>query len=69
MLSLIVMYKNDPLIQLSPEWFVPLNKIIAFPTGVPGTYYRMIILLLVYIYDGYCFKVQIKKQIYIHIIT
>ena len=36
MLSLIVMYKNDPLIQVSPEWFVPLNKIIAFPTGVPG---------------------------------
>ena len=43
MLSLIVMYKNDPLIQLSPEWFVPLNKIIAFPTGVPGMYYRVLL--------------------------
>ena len=36
MISLIFMYKNDPLILLSPDWFIPLNRFIAFPTGVPG---------------------------------
>ena len=36
MITLIFLYKNDPLLLLSPEWFIPFNKFIAFPTGVPG---------------------------------
>ncbi|KAL5011067.1 hypothetical protein ScPMuIL_013372 [Solemya velum] len=36
MVTLILLYRNDPLLLLPPGWFSPVQKIIAFPTGVPG---------------------------------
>ncbi|KAK3583930.1 hypothetical protein CHS0354_033716 [Potamilus streckersoni] len=36
MVSLTLAYKNEPLLQLPWEWFTPINKLVAFPTGVPG---------------------------------
>lgn len=39
MISIIVMYKNDPLYMFPSDWFVPINRIIAFPTGVAGIYF------------------------------
>ncbi|XP_053390541.1 guided entry of tail-anchored proteins factor 1-like [Mercenaria mercenaria] len=36
MISVIIFYKNDPLYMLPEQWFYPVNRLIAFPTGVPG---------------------------------
>ncbi|KAL4232698.1 hypothetical protein ACF0H5_007386 [Mactra antiquata] len=36
MVSLILYYKNEPLYMLPESWFFPVNRFIAFPTGVPG---------------------------------
>ena len=47
MITLIFLYKNDPLLLLSPEWFIPFNKFIAFPTGIPGNI-TMITLIFLY---------------------
>ncbi|XP_071137415.1 guided entry of tail-anchored proteins factor 1-like isoform X2 [Mytilus edulis] len=36
MISLMISYRQEPLLQFQPEWFYPLQKIVAFPTGVSG---------------------------------
>ena len=38
MLTLIILYRNDPLLQLPPGVFspFPVQKFVSFPTGVPG---------------------------------
>jgi hypothetical protein len=36
MISLMITYRREPLIQFQPEWFYPFQKIVAFPSGVSG---------------------------------
>ncbi|XP_071115435.1 guided entry of tail-anchored proteins factor 1-like [Haliotis cracherodii] len=36
MLSLVLTYRNEPLLQLPSSYFFPFSRIVAFPTGVPG---------------------------------
>ncbi|XP_064618387.1 guided entry of tail-anchored proteins factor 1-like [Liolophura sinensis] len=36
MLSLILSYRREPLLVMPAQWFTPLAKLIAFPTGIAG---------------------------------
>lgn len=36
MISLMITYRREPLIQFQPEWFYPFQKMVAFPSGVSG---------------------------------
>ncbi|XP_060081140.1 guided entry of tail-anchored proteins factor 1-like [Ylistrum balloti] len=36
MLSLVFRYRNEPLLMFPSEWFYPLQKFVALPTGIPG---------------------------------
>ncbi|XP_069134257.1 guided entry of tail-anchored proteins factor 1-like isoform X1 [Argopecten irradians] len=36
MLTLVFQYRNEPLLMFPSEWFYPLQKFVALPTGIPG---------------------------------
>ncbi|XP_046573650.1 guided entry of tail-anchored proteins factor 1-like [Haliotis rubra] len=36
MLSLVLTYRNEPLLELPSSYFFPFSRIVAFPTGIPG---------------------------------
>ncbi|XP_021359233.1 tail-anchored protein insertion receptor WRB-like [Mizuhopecten yessoensis] len=36
MLALVFRYRNEPLLMFPSEWFYPLEKFVALPTGIPG---------------------------------
>ncbi|XP_069134259.1 guided entry of tail-anchored proteins factor 1-like isoform X2 [Argopecten irradians] len=35
MLTLVFQYRNEPLLMFPSEWFYPLQKFVALPTGIP----------------------------------
>ncbi|XP_033740723.1 tail-anchored protein insertion receptor WRB-like [Pecten maximus] len=36
MITLVFRYRNEPLLMFPSEWFYPLQKFVALPTGIPG---------------------------------
>jgi len=36
--GLLIRYRSDPLLMLQHEWVFPCGYILAFPSGVPGTF-------------------------------
>ena len=42
-MAFVFVYRKEPVVLLPVQWFYPLNRILAFPTGIPGELqYQMI---------------------------
>ncbi|RMX58490.1 hypothetical protein pdam_00010772 [Pocillopora damicornis] len=35
-MAFVFVYRKEPVVLLPVQWFYPLNRILAFPTGIPG---------------------------------
>lgn len=35
-MAFVLVYRKEPVVLLPVQWFYPLNRILAFPTGIPG---------------------------------
>ena len=42
-MAFVFVYRKEPVVLLPVQWFYPLNRILAFPTGILGELqYQMI---------------------------